>query len=84
MAQTILAVDDDVDILDLLEISLDSDGYNVITAVNGLDAIEKAKSHVPDLILLDLMMPKMDGIEFIRRARETLAQFLSSCLRHER
>ena len=69
MAQTILAVDDDVDILDLLEISLDSDGYNVITAVNGLDAIEKAKSHVPDLILLDLMMPKMDGFEVIDNLR---------------
>ena len=69
MAQTILAVDDDVDILDLLEISLDSDGYNVITAVNGLDAIEKAKSHVPDLILLDLMMPKMDGFEVIGNLR---------------
>ena len=69
MAQTILAVDDDVDILDLLEISLDSDGYNVITAVDGLDAIEKAKSHVPDLILLDLMMPKMDGFEVIDNLR---------------
>ena len=69
MAQTILAVDDDVDILDLLEISLDSDGYNVITAVNGLDAIKKAKSHVPDLILLDLMMPKMDGFEVIDNLR---------------
>lgn len=69
MAQTILAVDDDVDILDLLEISLDSDGYNVITAGDGLDAIKKAKSHVPDLILLDLMMPKMDGFEVIDNLR---------------
>ena len=69
MAQTILAVDDDVDILDLLEISLDSDGYNVITAGDGLEAIKKAKSHVPDLILLDLMMPKMDGFEVIDNLR---------------
>ena len=69
MAQTILAVDDDVDILDLLEISLDSDGYNVITAGDGLDAIAKAKSHMPDLIVLDLMMPKMDGFEVIDNLR---------------
>ena len=69
MAQTILAVDDDVDILDLLEISLDSDGYDVITAGDGLDAIAKAKSHVPDLIVLDLMMPKMDGFEVIDNLR---------------
>ena len=69
MAQTILAVDDDVDILDLLEISLDSDGYNVITAGDGLDAIAKAKSHVPDLIVLDLMMPKMDGFQVIDNLR---------------
>lgn len=69
MAQTILAVDDDVDILDLLEISLDSDGYNVITAGDGLDAIAKAKSHVPDLIVLDLMMPMMDGFEVIDNLR---------------
>ena len=69
MAETILAVDDDIDILDLLEISLDSDGYNVITAGDGLEAIEKAKSHVPDLIILDLMMPKMDGFEVIDHLR---------------
>lgn len=69
MAQTILAVDDDVDILDVLEMSLDSDGFDVITASDGLAAIEKAKSHVPDLILLDLMMPKMDGFEVIDNLR---------------
>ena len=69
MAQTILAVDDDVDILDVIEMSLDSDGFNVITASDGLAAIEKAKSHVPDLILLDLMMPRMDGFEVVDNLR---------------
>ncbi len=69
MAQTILAVDDDVDILDVIEMSLDSDGFNVITAGDGLAAIKEAKSHVPDLILLDLMMPKMDGFEVIDNLR---------------
>ena len=69
MAQTILAVDDDIDILDVLEMSLDSDGFNVITASDGLAALEKAKSDLPDLILLDLMMPKMDGFEVIDKLR---------------
>ena len=55
MAQTILAVDDDVDILDVLDMSLDADGFNVITAGDGLEALEKAESDLPDLILLDLM-----------------------------
>ena len=69
MAQTILAVDDDVDILDVLEMSLESDGFSVITASDGLAALEKAKSDLPDLILLDLMMPKMDGFEVIDNLR---------------
>ena len=69
MAQTILAVDDDVDILDVLDMSLDADGFNVITAGDGLEALEKAESDLPDLILLDLMMPKMDGFEVIDRLR---------------
>ena len=69
MPETILAVDDDVDILNLLEMSLDSDGFNVITASDGLSALEGAKAHTPDLILLDLMMPKMDGFEVINKLR---------------
>ena len=69
MAETILAVDDDVDILDLLEMSLHSDGFNVVTANNGVSGIALARTHIPDLILLDLMMPKMDGFEVITKLR---------------
>ena len=69
MAERILAVDDDVDILNLLEMSLDSDGFNVITASDGMSALEGAQAHTPDLILLDLMMPKMDGFEVISKLR---------------
>ena len=69
MAETILVVDDDADILDLLEMSITSDGFNVITAANGPNALSKAKANAPDLILLDLMMPDMDGIEVINRLK---------------
>ena len=65
MTETILAVDDDTDILDLLEMSLTSDGFNVITAGDGPNALAQAKASSPDLILLDLMMPGMDGIAVI-------------------
>ena len=69
MAETILVVDDDADILDLLEMSITSDGFNVITAANGPNALSEAKANSPDLILLDLMMPDMDGIEVINKLK---------------
>jgi len=59
----ILLVDDDEDILDLLEYNLTQEGYIVQTALNGKKAIEVANEFVPDLIILDVMMPEMDGIE---------------------
>ncbi len=59
----ILVVDDEPDIADSLKLRLDMAGYDVVTAVNGQEAVEKARSEKPDLILLDLMMPKMDGYE---------------------
>lgn len=59
----ILLVDDDEDILDLLEYNLVKVGYEVKTASNGKKAIEIASSFLPDLIILDVMMPEMDGIE---------------------
>ncbi|MCH8290491.1 fused response regulator/phosphatase [Candidatus Poribacteria bacterium] len=69
MAELILVVDDDIDILELLEMSLTSDGFNVVTASNGPSALEKTKAHKPDLILLDLMMPDMDGFEVISKLK---------------
>jgi len=69
MAETILAVDDDIDILELVEMSLTADGFDVITANDGISALEQAKAHSPDLILLDLMMPVMDGFEVIEKLK---------------
>ena len=69
MAETILAVDDDIDILELIEASLTADGFDVITASDGRGALESAKDYAPDLILLDLMMPGMDGFEVIEKLK---------------
>ncbi len=65
----ILIVDDEQDILELIEFNLLKDGYQVFTASNGYDAINEAKKVRPDLIILDVMMPKMDGIEACRQLR---------------
>jgi len=70
----ILIVDDEVDILELIEYNLKQEGYQVFTATNGQEAITVAKKVLPDLILLDVMMPKMDGIEACRLMR-TLPEF---------
>lgn len=67
--QKILIVDDEPDILELIEYNLKKEGYQVYTASNGLDAIQQAKKHLPDLIVLDIMMPKLDGIETCRQLR---------------
>jgi len=66
----ILLVDDEPDILEIVGYNLSSGGYEVFTAANGLDAIEVAKKEVPNLIILDVMMPKMDGIEACEQLRK--------------
>ncbi len=66
----ILLVDDEPDILEIVGYNLSSEGYQVITAENGFEAIDQAKKHKPHLIILDVMMPKMDGIEACERLRE--------------
>lgn len=66
----ILAVDDEPDILEIIAYNLVKEGYEVATAGNGVDAIKTAKDFRPDLIILDIMMPKMDGIETCRQLRE--------------
>jgi two-component system, OmpR family, alkaline phosphatase synthesis response regulator PhoP len=65
----ILVVDDEQDILDLLKYNLEKEGYEVETASNGKEAVETAKKFLPQLILMDIMMPKMDGIESCRQIR---------------
>lgn len=61
--QTILVVDDEQDLLDLIEYNLKKEGFDVLKAEDGQQGIEIAREHTPDLILLDIMMPKMDGLE---------------------
>ena len=65
----ILLVDDEQDILDFLGYNLRKQGYDVFTAANGKDAIESAKQHLPHLVIIDVMMPEMDGIETCRELR---------------
>ncbi len=72
--QKILIVDDEPDILELIEYNLKKEGYQVFTARNGQEAVTEAKRSLPDLIVLDIMMPKMDGIEACRIMR-TMPEF---------
>ena len=67
----ILLVDDEPDILEILSYNLSSEGYQVYTAKNGLEGVEKAKKKTPHLIVLDVMMPEMDGIEACEVIRNT-------------
>ena len=66
----ILVVDDEQDILELIRHSLNKEGFEVHIAVNGQQAIDKAKQILPDLILMDVMMPVMDGMEACRQLKE--------------
>ncbi len=66
----ILLVDDDPDILEIIGYNLSSGGYKVFTASDGLEAIEVAKKELPELIILDVMMPNMDGIEACEQLRK--------------
>jgi len=70
MAAKILVVDDEPSIVKLVTASLASGGYEIFQAFDGKEAIVQAKLHMPDLILLDVMMPNMDGTEARRRLHE--------------
>ncbi len=70
MERKILVVEDDLDILRLVTFSLEKSGYEVLTAVNGEEGLEKVADDRPDIILLDLMMPFMDGAEMLERLKE--------------
>jgi two-component system alkaline phosphatase synthesis response regulator PhoP len=65
----ILVVDDEPDILEIISYNLRKEGYEVKTAENGLEAVASAKEFLPDMILLDVMMPKMDGMEACKQIR---------------
>jgi two-component system, OmpR family, alkaline phosphatase synthesis response regulator PhoP len=65
----ILVVDDEIYIVHILDFSLGMEGYEVVTALDGEQALEKARSEKPDLIVLDIMMPKLDGYETCKRLK---------------
>ena len=80
----VLIADDEPDILEILKYNLEKEGYKVITAKNGDEALDTAKQHSPDLIILDMMMPKKNGMEVCELLRaqstfqETLIMFLTA------
>ena len=80
----ILLVDDEPDILEIVGYNLRSEGYKVLTADNGAEAVKKAKKEKPQLIVLDVMMPEMDGIEACEQIRknpdlnDTIITFLTA------
>lgn len=69
MAKQILVVDDERHIVRLVEVNLERVGYDVISAYDGIEAIEKVKAQMPDMIILDVMMPRMDGFEVLKELR---------------
>ena len=70
--KTILIVDDEAPIVDILVYNLQKEGYNTLEANDGVTAVEIALKEKPDLILLDIMLPKMDGLSVCKRIRHTL------------
>ena len=74
MRKKILVVEDDTDLLEIMRLSLKGAGYSIATATNGIEALKKARTLSPDLILLDLVLPELDGFavcETLRRDRAT-------------
>ena len=71
----ILIVDDEPDILEFINYNLNREGFNVFQASSGMEAIEIAKKEIPDLILLDIMLPEMDGIETCEEIRKIPSLF---------
>ena len=73
MKAKILAADDEPDALELIEVNLKSAGYEVLLAADGREALRKARAAMPDLILLDVMLPEMDGLEVCKALRRDAA-----------
>lgn len=71
MGYRILIADDEAEIRDLLRLYLEKDGYEVLEAADGLETMESVKRENPDLLLLDIMMPGLDGYRVLRNIRET-------------
>lgn len=71
MNEKILVVDDEEHIVELAELYLGNEGYAVVSAQDGVEAIEKIASETPDLVVLDIMIPEMDGLDVLRELRKT-------------
>ncbi len=69
MKKKILVVDDEIDIVDIVKIFLEGKGYEVVCAYNGEDALKVIKKERPDLIILDILMPEMDGFDVCRKLK---------------
>lgn len=69
MSKKILIIDDEKDLTELLSFRLGNEGFECVTAFDGEDGIEKMKTERPDLVILDLLMPRADGYEVIRRLK---------------
>ncbi len=80
----ILLVDDEPDVIEIIKYNLEQEGYNVKTASNGKEALKKAQKNTPHLIIIDVMMPEMDGIEACEQLRndkifnDTIIMFLTA------
>lgn len=66
----ILIIDDDADMVEVMTLRLTASGYDVISSNNGMDGLEKARKEIPDLILLDVRMPQMDGHTMLRNLKK--------------
>jgi CheY-like chemotaxis protein len=71
MAKKILIIEDEIILLELLKKKLTGEGYDVLTAMDGIEGLEKMKENRPDLILLDIVMPRMGGIEVMEEMQKS-------------
>lgn len=71
MSQTVLVVDDEPKLVDLVRTIMEKEGYNVVEAANGYQAVQRVREDLPDVILLDVMMPEMDGFEALKEIRNS-------------
>ena len=74
MAKTILVVDDERHIVRLVEVNLERAGYEVMIAYDGVEALEVIREQLPDMVILDVMMPQVDGLEVCRRLRSQMVE----------
>ena len=75
----ILLVDDEPDVIEIIRYNLDKEGYTLMTASDGKEALKKVKKDVPHLVIMDVMMPKMDGIEACEQMRSLKQESHSRC-----